>query len=321
MTSLTFDAQPTAALFDASGAVLARGDGSIRFEDGSVVEAHDGAVLCAVRHPSGRGVITGGDDGRLVWSQPDEAAPLADARGRWIDSVAASPESGLVAYSAGKVATVLDASDAAFRREFTHERTVSGLAFDPKGRRLVASTYGGAALWYARIADQQPALLKWAGSHTGVAVSPDGAFVVTAMQDNQLHGWRLKDQRNLRMGGYPAKIRSMAFLSNGKLLATAGASGVVMWPFAGSDGPMGKEASEIGFEEGSLVVLVAAAVKQGRVAAGLNDGRVWWADPAGQGLAFVKAERGAPICALAMSDDGTRLAWGDEDGQAGIADL
>ena len=84
---------------------------------------------------------------------------------------------------------------------------------------------------------------------------------------------------------------------------------------------MGKEASEIGFEEGAVVVHVAAALKHGRVAAGLNDGRVWWADPAGQGLAFVKAERGAPICALAMSDDGTRLAWGDEDGQAGIADL
>ncbi|HAJ04247.1 MAG TPA: hypothetical protein DCL55_13585, partial [Brevundimonas sp.] len=61
MRCLSFDAQPTAALFDASGAVLALGDGSIRFEDGSVVEAHDGAVLCAVRHPSGQGVITGGD--------------------------------------------------------------------------------------------------------------------------------------------------------------------------------------------------------------------------------------------------------------------
>ena len=69
------------------------------------------------------------------------------------------------------------------------------------------------------------------------------------------------------------------------------------------------------------VMVEAAALKHGRVAAGLNDGRVWWADPAGQGLAFVKAERGAPICALAMSDDGQRLAWGDEDGQAGIADL
>ncbi|HAJ04248.1 MAG TPA: hypothetical protein DCL55_13590, partial [Brevundimonas sp.] len=76
----------------------------------------------------------------LVWSRPDEVVPLADTKGRWIDSVAASPESGLLAYSAGKVATVLDASDAAFRREFTHERTVSGLAIDPKGRRLVAST-------------------------------------------------------------------------------------------------------------------------------------------------------------------------------------
>ena len=39
-----FDAQVTAALFDNTGAVFALGDGSIRFEDRTRVEAHDGAV-------------------------------------------------------------------------------------------------------------------------------------------------------------------------------------------------------------------------------------------------------------------------------------
>ena len=37
-----FDAQVTAALVDSSGAVFALGDGSIRFEDRTRVEAHDG---------------------------------------------------------------------------------------------------------------------------------------------------------------------------------------------------------------------------------------------------------------------------------------
>jgi WD40 repeat protein len=153
---------------------------------------------------------------------------------------------------------VIDAKDAGFRRDFQHERTVSGVAFEPKGRRVAASTYGGAALWFARIAEQKPTLLKWAGSHTGVTFSPDGAFVITAMQDAQLHAWRLKDQKNLRMGGYPSKVRAMSFLSDGKLLATAGAQGAVLWPFIGANGPMGREATEIGFDEGSLVTLVAS---------------------------------------------------------------
>ena len=57
------------------------------------------------------------------------------------------------------------------------------------------------------------------------------------------------------------------------------------------------------------------------LAAGLNDGRVWLADPAGQGLNFLKAEKGAPIAALAMSPDARRVAWADEDGNAGVVEL
>jgi WD40 repeat protein len=153
-----------------------------------------------------------------------------------------------------------------------------------------------------------------------VAVSPDGAFVITTMQDNQLHGWRLKDGKDMRMGGYPSKVKAMSFLSNGQLLATSGAQGAVLWPFVGSNGPMGREATEIGFDEGSLVALVAARPRHGVLAAGLSDGRVWLADPAGQGLNFLKADRGAPIVALAMSPDARRVAWADEDGHAGVAD-
>ncbi|HRO34123.1 MAG TPA: WD40 repeat domain-containing protein [Brevundimonas sp.] len=321
MKTFTFDAQVTAALFDATGAVFALGDGAVVFESGERAEAHDGAVLCACVHPSGDGIITGGDDGKVVWSRRGESVVLATAKGQWIDAIDAAPETGLVAFAFGRTLSVIDPADTHFRRDFSHERTVSGVAFDPKGRRIAASTYGGAALWFARIAQQQPTMLKWAGSHTGVAWSPDGAFVVTTMQDNQLHGWRMKDQRNMRMGGYPGKIRNLAFAANGRLLVTPGAQGVVLWPFEGSQGPMGREATEIGYDEASLVNLVAARPSHGRVAAGLNDGRVWVADPAGQGLDRVRADKGAPIVALTFDADARRLAWADEDGQAGIADL
>jgi WD40 repeat protein len=321
MTTFRFDAQVTAVHFQASGAAFALGDGSVRFEDGTFDAIHDGAILCAAVHPSGEGLVTGGDDGRVIWSRRGEAGVLATAKGQWIDSLDASAESKLIAFSAGRTLSIIDATDAAFRRDFTHERTVSGVAFDPKGRRVATSTYGGAWLWYARIAEQKPVKMAWAGSHTGVAFSPDGAFVITTMQDNQLHGWRLKDAKNLRMGGYPGKIRSLVFLSKGQLLATSGARGAVLWPFTGANGPMGREASEIGFDDTTLVNLVAARTAHGRLAAGLADGRVWVADPAAQGLTFVKADKGSPITALALSPDARRLAWADEDGQAGVSDL
>jgi WD40 repeat protein len=320
--SQSFDAFVTSALFDRGGAaIFALGDGTVRFEGGQSVQAHDGAVLSACVHPLGEGVLTGGDDGRLVWTRASGAEEIAKIPGRWIDAVAASPESRLIAFAAGRELHVRDAADPAFARTFQHEKSVSDVAFDPKGRRIAAATYGGAWLWYARIAEQKAQVLKWAGSHVGLAWSPDGKFLMSSMQENQLHGWRVADDKNLKMGGYPGKVKSLAFLSKGAMLATSGANGAVIWPFAGPAGPLGKQAAEIGFDESAMVVRVAATPASNRVAAGLDDGRVWVCDLTNQKIDMLKAEKGPPISALAMRADGKRLAWGDEEGGAGVVEL
>lgn len=317
-----YDAYVTATLFEKAGtAVFALGDGTVRFETGETIEAHDGAILSACVHPSGEGVITGGDDGRVVWSRVSGAQEVAKVPGRWIDTVAASAESKLIAFGAGRELHVRDTTDATFSRVFTHEKSVADVAFDPKGRRIAAATYNGAWLWYAKIAEQKPYILKWAGSHVALAWSADGKFLMSAMQENQLHGWRVADDKNLKMGGYPAKVKSMAFLAKGQLLATSGANGLVVWPFAGATGPMGKQAAEIGFDESAMVVRVAGMPGGQTVAAGLDDGRVWVCDLAAQGIRPLKAEKGAAITALAMTADGKRVAWGDEDGAAGVAEV
>jgi WD40 repeat protein len=317
-----FDAYVTAALFERAGqAMFALGDGAVRFEGGQAVQAHDGAVLCAAPHPSGEGLITGGDDGRLVWSRPSGSSLLGEAKGRWIDAVAASPASGLIAFGAGRELHVRDAADPDFAVSFEHEKSVADVAFDPRGRRLAVATYGGAALWWARIAKQKPVMLKWAGSHIVTAFSPDGRFLMSSMQESQLHGWRLSDSKDLRMGGYPGKVKSLVFLAKGMLLATSGAPGAVIWPFGGANGPMGREAAEIGVDESTKVARIAAAPDLTVMAAGLEDGRIWACDLTSRRIEQVKTEPGATISALALTPDGRRLAWGDEDGGAGVVEL
>jgi WD40 repeat protein len=315
-----FDAFVTAALETADGFVFALGDGTARFECGESLAAHENAaILAAAAHPSGKGVITGGDDGRVVWSQPGEVRELAALPGRWIDVLAVSPQSGLVAFAAGRELHVIDPATPNFHNTFVHARTVADIAFDPKGRRLAAATYGGAALWFARIADQKPLLLKWAGSHIALTFSPDGKFLVSSMQENQLHGWRLADAKDMRMGGYPAKVRSLAFLARGQAMATSGAGGAVIWPFGGGTGPMGKQAAEVGFEDGAMVTRVAATPETTIVAAGLSDGRVWVMDTAEGKRGFIREDTGEAVSALAITADGARIAWGCEDGAAGVA--
>src|SRR4029077_17729027 len=98
---------------------------------------------------------------------------------------------------------VRDIADPGFARIFAHERSVADLSFEPKGRRLAAATYGGGWLWYARIEAQKPAKLAWAGSHVACVWSPDGKFLISAMQENQLHGWRDADEKNMAMARLP----------------------------------------------------------------------------------------------------------------------
>ena len=321
--TLAFDAYVTSALFERSGrAAFALGDGTVRFESGETLEAHpDSAVLFAVVHPTGEGLVTGGDDGRLVWSRAEGSVELASVKGRWIDAVASSEESGLIAFACGREVRVLDVKDPKFARTFTHERSVADVAFDAKGRRVACATYGGAALWFARIEGQKPAMLKWAGSHVAIGFSPDGKFLVSAMQENDMHGWRLADGKDMRMGGYPAKPKSMAFAAKGSLLATSGANGMVIWPFGGSNGPMGREAIEIGHDDTAVVTRVAATPTGSIVAAGLDDGRVWVAELSQTGVHRIRTDKGAAVTALALSPDEKRLAWGDEDGAAGVVSL
>src|SRR5260370_35526931 len=87
----------------------------------------------------------------------------------------------------------------------------------------------------------KPEFLEWAGSHLGVVFSPDNKFLVTTMHEPALHGWRLADNRHMRMTGYPGRVRSMSWSAGGKALATSGADAVIGWPFGSKGGPMAKE--------------------------------------------------------------------------------
>jgi WD40 repeat protein len=316
---LELAAYVTQILFDGGRAAFALGDGTVCWDGGARVEAHQGAILAAAAHPLGDGVITGGDDGRVAWARPGGCETLAELPGRWIDAIAVAPAQGLIAFAAGREAHVRDVGNPEFARVFTHEHSVAALAFEPKGRRLAAATYGGAALWYAKIAEQRAVMLRGAGSHIALAFSPDGRFLVSAMQEAAVHGWRLADAKDMRMGGYPAKAASLVFVEGGARLATSGASGAVLWPFTGANGPMGRQAEEIGLQEGALVTRVAAFEHGGSLAAGLSDGRVWACDLAGRKISMLKPQTGPAITALAVSAE--RVAWGDEEGGAGVFDL
>lgn len=280
------------------------------------IGVHGGAILTAAA--DGSRIVTGGDDGKVMATDASGGSSLiaADPKHRWIDRVALGP-GGAVAWSAGKTTFVRGGKGGEHALDVPS--TVGALAFLPKGFRLAIAHYGGATLWFPN-AKAEPERLEWKGSHLAATVSPDGRFLVTGMQEPALHGWRLADRKDMRMQGYTARVRSLDWTADGKWLATSGSTQVILWPFQSKDGPMGKTPQLLAPTD-AHVEAVACHPKQAVVAAGYADGVILLVriEDGAEVLARKPAE--APVTALAWSRDGRLLAFGTEDGAAGVIDL
>jgi WD40 repeat protein len=282
----------------------------------SKVEILNGGILCAAT--DGKRIVMGGDNGKLVAVDAKAAVTevAVDPKRRWIDNVALHPD-GAVAWSVGKTAFVRSGKNE--DKSFEVPSTVGGLAFAPKGLRLAIAHYNGVTLWFPNMAANGE-FLEWAGSHLAVTFSPDNKFLVTAMHEPALHGWRLADNRHMRMSGYPGRVKSMAWSAGGKFLATSGADMVIMWPFASKDGPMGKEPTMLAPLQ-VRVSVVACHPKQDILACGYSDGTILMVRLEDGAEILVRRNGTGAVAALGWNAKGTHLAFADEEGEAGILPL
>jgi WD40 repeat protein len=321
VTPLDSGAPVAAAGFLGQVPALALEDGTVLLatpEAEQRIAAHpDASILVAVA--SAKKFITGGDDGRVVAVSADGAVQeIADEKGKWIDALAARHD-GPIAWSSGK--NVRSRAPAGDIKTFAAPSSVRGLAFMPKGCRIAIAHYDGATLWFPNAA-APPDLFKWKGSHLSITVSPDGRFLATAMQENALHAWRVADQKDMRMSGYPAKTRSLSWSFDGHWLATSGVDAAIIWPFKDKEGPINKAPLECGVR-GVKVTCVAFRPKSLVVAQGYQDGLLLLCRiPDGAEILVRAAPAGGrAIGALAWDDTGRRLLFGAADGAAGLLDM
>jgi WD40 repeat protein len=281
------------------------------------IGTHGGGILAVAS--DGERILTGGDDGNVVATRRDRTHEIVatDAKRRWIDHVALGPD-GAIAWSAGKEAFVHTRKGEPRRLEVPS--TVGGLAFAPKGLRLAIAHYNGVTLWFPNATQAAPERLEWKGSHVAVWFSPDGRFLVTAMQEPTLHGWRMVDGKHMRMSGYTAKVRSISWSANGKALATSGSKELIVWPFQGKDGPMGTQPQMLA-PLACLVSTVACHPRNDVTAVGYEDGTVLLVRTADGAEILARRPAGEPISALAWNPAGTTLAFATEAGEAGMMDL
>jgi WD40 repeat protein len=307
---------------------FALGDGRVRLvpADPSAAEiaapgepVHEGVVLALAADPAGDGFVSGGDDGRLLRLAPDgTVTELATQKGSWIDHIATHRASGALAAAAGKMALVAKAGEL---REFgPHQSTVADLDFSKDGSRIACAHYGGVTVWSIGNATLPPRRFAWAGSHVALKWSTDGKFIATGTQENDIHVWRMAQATDMRMQGYPAKVKSLSWSADARWLYTSSQPMFTAWPFAGK-GPEGKPPLQFGEEGAGLITVVAAHPTAEFVAGGYDSGELQLGDVRTKRSVVLKMADGAAITCLAWSADGLRLATGNERGDLLVVDL
>lgn len=312
-------------LFVGRTVAAALGDGTVRFlapgdAEPTVVEVHAGTILCAAATTDGTGVLTGGDDGRLALTFPDGTTRRLTEAGRWVDAVVAA-EGGHCAFAHGRTVTVLGRDGPL--DEVAIPSSGPGLAVAPDGRMIAIAHLDGATV-IDITAPGGRMHLSWKGAHIAAAFSRNGRFLVTAMNENALHGWRLSNFADMAMTGYPSKPRSLSWSGDGLWLASSGSDGAILWPFKGKRGPMGQPATVIG-RRPTLVTAVACHPESDVVATGFRDGCVEIVRRSDD--TAVPVRPGAtPSPEVAVSDlafdpSGRFLAFGTASGVLGILDF
>lgn len=308
-------------------AAIGYGDGSVKAVsvtmEGTMVSTIanlDATPLAGVTDAGGRGLIVGTDKGTLIRIDGSAVSTLATVDDAWIDQVAVAEKTGYRAFSARRTLYVLDRDGNEVLRRDAHPSTVAGLTFSPDGEWIGAAHYGGISVWNVAEASAEPVLLEWHGSHTAVTWSPDGKFVVSAMQDREMHCWRWEDRKSMRMSGYPSKIRSLSWTADGRYVAVSGADTVTSWDCSGA-GPSGRAPLEFGYVYNGVVMQVAAHPSAVMVAAGYSDGTVMIGDIEQETAMIARPGGGKPIAGLAWSPDGRILVAADEAGSVAVMRL
>jgi WD40 repeat protein len=327
--ALTADAPVAACAFnrDGTSVAFALGDGSVRILPADIAApageaappVHGGAVLALVGDPAGDGFVSSGDDGRLLRLGPDGTTrELLAQKGKWVEHIATHRNTGAIAASAGKSAFVV--KDGEVREFGPHQSTVADLDFSKDGSRIACAHYGGVTVWSIGQVTLPPRRFAWAGSHVALKWSTDGKFIATGTQENDIHVWRMAQATDMRMQGYPAKVKSLSWTADARFLYTSSQPVFTAWPFHGK-GPEGKPPLQFGDEGAGLMTVVAAHPAAEFVAGGYDSGELQLGDIKAKRSVVLKMADGSAITALAWTPDGFKLAVGNERGDLLVIDL
>ena len=226
--------------FSPDGTTLAAGSytGIVRLWDVSVptkpiqeYHGHEGPVWSIVFSSDGASLASGGEDATVrVWDVSDAGAPPRVLRGhsKQVVTLAFGPDDDTLASGGIDPAIRLwDLRSPDGRAAVLNtDSSIRSLSVDLERMRLVAGIHGqdGLRLWDLRSSGQPRNLFGNYGASKGLAFSPDGLSLGSAVADEVIQVWNLNDLSLPPdvLRGHRGEVRNVAFSSDGSLLSSTG---------------------------------------------------------------------------------------------------
>ena len=283
--------------------------------------------------PGGIVLASGGQDGCVRFWDAASGHQIAEVKlgSTWIEQLAWGPMAGRVApneptfseetrrgkdsrpylaAAAGRKLIFLGPDGAIAHTAKDAPKTLSTLAWHPRGGAVAVGWFGGVCLWDAD--DFHPQREYAYGSAIeALCWSPDGRWLVAGAQDNAVHLWLPAEDQEFHMSGYETKVRELSFSSDSRWLATGGARDACVWDCSGA-GPEGRE--PLALPHSDRVVAVAFRHRRELLATAANDNEVSLWSPSRSEPLVASLRLTAPASKLVWSLDDTRLAIGSQQG-------
>ncbi|NKY28883.1 WD repeat-containing protein SL1-17 [Nocardia gamkensis] len=310
-------------VFSADGTEVVSGgrDGSVRIWDvASIALAYQSSAFDALAvSPDGSRIVSGGEDGVVqLWdvrSGQPIGRPLTGHTGA-VTRVAFSPDGRRIASASVDGSARLwnaDTGELSGGPLVGHRGVLSGVSFSPDGARLVTS---GERRWrWWDVESGQPLDTPPPVGHplgTAVTVSPDGRLL--AAGSDQVASVLLFDVATGKVSssldmGTAGSVQSAAFSPDGKTIASAADSRIILWVAASAK----QSAILQGHTE---AVSKVAFSSDGRVLASVGLDRTirLWDIPSGQPLAAPLTGHSAATTDVVFLPDGKTIATSGVDG-------
>jgi WD40 repeat protein len=169
-----------------------------------------------------------------------DGSVVADQPHQWCSCLAWAARSGDLAANDGRLVRVYGGDGRPRWTSPPLQSTVAGLAWmRADGRRLAAAAYQGVKIFEPGT-DRMVQRLPSPGAIAGLAIAPNGRWVVGGSQDATLHGWNVRDGSDFQMSGFPKLVSRLAFEPSGRWMCCDAGDTPVCWDFSGS-GPTGRQ--------------------------------------------------------------------------------